>query len=176
VVCDKKMSEAGITNWQGKKVFTLATEANIRAMKLAAAVVERETKKGFTLQGDYKEYVKSRKHIRTAITTGKLDRRFKKASIMHWSSQPGEPPAIDTGNLRASIMSDVKYKDLGVTGKVGPDVEYLAANTPIGTDVNYGLYLEIGAPAANVKARPFLRPALRKSGKKIKEIFRRANG
>ena len=150
------MSEAGITNWQGKKVFTLATEANIRAMKLAAMIVERKTKQLLSIPG-----------------TGRTSKRTKSGKG-HIASRPGKPPAIDTGTLRASIMSDVSIGNVGVTGKVGPDIDKIAAKAPVGTDVNYGLYLELGT--SKMAPRPYLRPALRQSGKKIKEIFRRANG
>lgn len=143
-------------HWNGKRVFTLATEANIRAMKTAAAVVERKTKQLLRIPGTGVEVKKTK--------SGKVHRR----------SIPGKPPAAETGILRSSIMSDVRVSGIGVTGKVGTDIDKIAARAAIGTDVNYGLYLEIGT--SKMKARPYLRPALRARRRVIKRIFDRANG
>jgi HK97 gp10 family phage protein len=147
------MSGFNITQWHGKKVFTLATAANVKAMKAAAEFVERDVKKNFTLSG-----------------TGRAYKRGKK---VHRASLPGEPPAIDIGNLRASIMSQVNVTGPVVTGQVGPDIDYLAANTEVGTDVNYGLYLELGT--SRMQPRPFLRPALKRTRRAVNKIFRKAN-
>lgn len=136
--------------WYGKKVFTLATEANITAMKKAAFVVENYVKRHFTKVGSGRRYGK------------------------HRASTAGQPPAIDTGILRASIMSDIGVKGLNVIGKVGCDVEHIAAKAPAGTDVNYGLYLEVGTK--NIAKRSFLRPALKMTRRKVKDIFKKANG
>lgn len=143
------MADYGITEWHGKRVFTLATKANVNAMKKAAFAVEADTKKHFTLVGSGRTYGK------------------------HTASKPGEPPAIDTGVLRASIMSNVKVKSNEVIGKVGPDVEHIATKAEAGTDVEYGLYLELGT--VKMQPRPFLRPALRRQQGNIKKIFRNAN-
>ena len=147
--------------WYGKKVFTLATKANIEAMKLATKVVEADVKKNFTLQG-----------------TGKARRRTKDGKV-HRASKPKQPPAIDTGTLRASIMSEVKIEGMSVNGRVGPDIKYianeLAKRESVGTDVNYGYYLEVGAPKINLAPRPFLVPALKRQRRKILRIFQAAN-
>lgn len=143
------MAKTGITKWHGQKVFTLATEANIKAMQKAAFVVEGYVKNHFTKQGSGRKYSK------------------------YTASRAGQPPAIDTGILRSSIMSDVKVKALNVIGRVGPDIELIGAKSDAGTDVNYGLYLEVGTK--NISKRPFLRPALRATRKKVKAIFKKAN-
>ena len=142
-----------IVKWHGKKVFTTITKVNVKAMIKSAQLVERYTKKHFTLQGDYRPYKKGKK--------------------IHWSSEPGKPPAIDMGILRASIMSEVTESAGQVIGKVGPDGEYIATRVPVGTDVDYGLYLELGT--SKMEPRPFLRPALLKNQVKIEKIFREAN-
>ena len=165
-------SEAGISKWYGNRVFTLATEANIEAMKKAAYVVEADVKKSFTKKGSGKESKRGRK--------------------VHRASIAGQPPAIDTGTLRASIMSSVTtmtgtdyLRDkkvigsgggkvgMNVVGKVGPDIEHIAAKSPVGTDVNYGMYLELGT--RRMQPRPFLRPALMRTKRLITKIFRNAN-
>ena len=135
--------------WFGNRVFTLATEANVQAMHKAALLVESDVKQNFTLQGQGRQYGK------------------------HTASRPGEPPAIDTGVLRASMMSEVVKSGTNVTGKVGPDVEHIAAKAPVGTNVEYGFYLEMGT--SKMQPRPFLRPALHRTRKKVVKIFKEAN-
>ena len=154
------MAVTGITNWYGKKVFTLATKVNVQAMKKAVFVVERKTKELLSQTGTGREY--------------------KRGSKVHTASVSGQPPAVDTGVLRASIMGEVKVGSLAVTGKVGTDVQAIAAQSKSGTDVNYGLYHELGfrhwKSGKTIGPRPFLRPAVRMSRKKVNKLFERANG
>ena len=142
-------------DWQGTKVFTLATKVNVEAMDKAGLVVERDVKKNFTPQG-----------------TGR-SRRKTKSGKRHFASLPGQPPAVDDGVLRASITHTTTFTALGVEGKVGPDIDHIRAETPAGTDVEYGLYLELGT--AKMGARPHLRPSLKRTHKKITKIFQKAN-
>jgi len=121
----------------------------VTAMHKAALLVESDVKQNFTLQGQGRQYGK------------------------HTASRPGEPPAIDTGVLRASMMSEVVKSGTNVTGKVGPDVEHIAAKAPVGTNVEYGFYLEMGT--SKMQPRPFLRPALHRTRKKVVKIFKEAN-
>lgn len=161
---------AGRIEWYGNRVFTLATAANVRAMHKAALLVASDVKKNFTLQGTGRQYYigRSKKTGRRAwyTTPGKGRKE-------HRASKPGKSPAIDVGTLRASIMSEIEVSGLSVDGRVGPDIEKIAAKAPVGTDVNYGYYLEIGT--SKMAPRPFLRPALRRTRKKVVKIFRDAN-
>ncbi len=150
------MAVTGITKWHGDRVFKLATKANVVAMEKAAALVENYVKTHFTLQG-----------------TGAASKRTKSGK-KHRASAPGEPPAIDTGILRASMIHTVQKTALEVIGKVGTDIEHIAAKAPAGTDVNYGLYLELGT--SKMAPRPYLRPALIATKKKVLNIFKKANG
>jgi len=151
--------------WYGNKVFTLATEANVRAMKKAAYLVEKYVKQHFTLEG-------SGMTIKGEWTPG-ASRKKTKSNKRHFAAAPGKPPAIDIGTLRASITSEVEQHGLSIDGRVGPDVEKIAEKAPVGTDVNYGLYLEMGTP--NMAPRPFLRPAIKKTRRKVVKIFKKAN-
>ena len=149
--------------WMGNRVFTLATEANVTAMKTAANLVA--------------EYVKT--HFSGVDVAGEKARRAKggKAQTGGKSppSKPGQPPAVQIGTLRSSIMTEVETRMLGtnVVGRVGPDVEKIAAKVPVGTNVEYGYFLELGT--SKMAPRPFLRPALHRTRKKVVKIFRDAN-
>jgi len=143
------MADSRIVSWHAEKIFTLAAKGNVAAMKKAAFMGEADVKKHFTLVGSGRTYGK------------------------HIASKPSEPPAVDEGILRASIMSDVKVKGSEVTGKIGPDIEHIKAKTEAGTDVEYGLYLELGT--SKMQPRTFLRPALRRQQNNIKRLFKGAN-
>jgi len=67
-------------------------------------------------------------------------------------SAPGEPPAVVTGTLRASITHRVEDED-------GEAVGY------VGTNVHYAQPLEFGT--SKMAARPFLFPALEKNRDKV---------
>ena len=143
-------------DWNGEKFLDLATKVNVAAMTKATAVVEANVKKNFTLQG-----------------TGAKSKRTKTGKY-HYASMPGQAPAIDDGALRASIASKVEKKGLTVHGYVGSDLDKIKQRAATGTDLEYGIYLELGT--SKMKARPFLRPALRRCKNKIEKIFKAANG
>ena len=81
------------------------------------------------------------KSIQRGAKTGK---KYKRGSKTHTASAPGEAPATDSGNLVARI---------GV--EISPGVAY------VGTDEEYGFYLEFGT--MNLAERPWLRPAREKN-------------
>lgn len=74
-------------------------------------------------------------------------------------SSPGEPPAVVTGQLRASIGHQVVEEDGKIVGYVG---------VPAG--VPYGEYLEFGT--SKMQPRPFLVPALEINRAEITEAIR----
>ena len=80
----------------------------------------------------------------------KIGKRWKP----HQASAPGEPPAIDNGELAQSINFQVK--DNGTVGEVG-------------SDKKHSLYMEYGT--SKIKPRPWLKPAFKNSKDKITEIF-----
>ncbi len=80
-------------------------------------------------------------NLRSAGKGGKLAKRHKR--VYNWShSSPGDPPFKQTGHLRRSIAWEA------VSDTVGR----------VGTNVKYGLYLEMGT--SRMAARPYLRPRL----------------
>lgn len=80
----------------------------------------------------------------------------KNRNIEHHPSLPGNAPAPDTGNLRASVHYTVEESGNEVIGRVG-------------TDVEYGKHLEFGT--SRMAPRPWLKPALEKNQDKIKKLI-----
>jgi hypothetical protein len=77
------------------------------------------------------------------------------------ASVPGEPPHRRTGNLYRNI--DVFINRQTLTAQVGP------------TDkAEYGLYLEYGAPRANLEPRPFMFVALKQEATRVTNTINRA--
>ena len=77
------------------------------------------------------------------------------------ASRPGEPPHRRTGNLRANIDYWINRKELKVM--IGPT-----------EDAEYGIYLEYGAPRANLEPRPFLKPSMDEMAPRVQSIVGRA--
>lgn len=71
----------------------------------------------------------------------------------HVPSSPGEPPRIDTKKLHESIKTE--------TQQDGNTIQ-----TRVGTNVDYGRYLELGT--RHILPRPWLRPALNAVARKEK--------
>lgn len=72
----------------------------------------------------------------------------------HHPSMPGNPPAVDTGRLKASINYEVYKNEKEVYGIVGSTQKY---------PDNYGEYLEYGTSDGKIAPRPWLKPAMRKN-------------
>lgn len=88
--------------------------------------------------------------------TGRMYQRGK--TVEHRASAPGEPPAPDTGRLRASVSTEVIRGLDEVTGIVAVNTEYAAA-------------LELGTE--KMKARPYLSRVPREYGARLVATFRR---
>jgi phage gpG-like protein len=85
-----------------------------------------------------------------------MKRRRKGARIYGANpSAPGEPPRKQTGRLRASVTYEVEEASL--TARVG-------------TNVEYGKYLELGTKKG-IAPRPWLRRALAECRAKIDSIL-----
>lgn len=136
-----------ITEWHGEKVFDKVSGATKDSVMEAGYFLEAKIKKRFQLQGQGKRYGD------------------------HKASRPGERPAVDDGHLRASIQTEVKRERMTLHGFVGSDKDIIQSRAEGGTDLEYGFYLEMGTK--NMKARPYLRPALKKWRKRIKRILQR---
>ena len=68
-----------------------------------------------------------------------------------------------SGTLASSITNRVKRTTTGIVGEV-------SASADDGSGGNYAVHLEFGT--SNMDARPFMVPALNKSARRIKTIFK----
>lgn len=84
--------------------------------------------------------------ISLILDTQKTGRIYRRRSIEHQASAPGEAPASDTGRLVNSIR--VEYDLPNLTGRIV-------------VGAAYGMFLEYGTQT--IEPRPFLRPALARS-------------
>ena len=83
-----------------------------------------------------------------------------KPSRIHQASAPGEPPAPDTGQLRAALGHELGHDADGLYADVGYGVD---PDTRVEQESGTGIadiaeYLEVGT--RRMEPRPFLRPAL----------------
>lgn len=100
----------------------------------------------------------ARKGIQSGPKTG---RKYRRRSITHVASAPGEFPATDTGTLVRSVIGETEKETLEAICSTG---------------TLYAKWLEFGT--RKMAARPFLRPTLEvvseKAGKIIRDSVRRA--
>lgn len=85
------------------------------------------------------------------LVEGDCKKSMRGTGTPHIPSPPGEPPAVMTGKLRASITHEVLTRKevegrVGIRGGTDPDTK------------NYGFYLEFGT--SKMRKRPYLKPAL----------------
>lgn len=113
--------------------------------KALVAALEKETAKQLYLGA-----LAIEAEAKTAITQGKKSgRTYKRRSVTHQASAPGEAPANDTGRLVNSIH---------VTTAEGGQVARVHAGSGA---VSYAAALEFGT--SKMAERPFFRPALAKA-------------
>ena len=135
--------------WYGGLVNAQFKQAIRERLEIAGQIVEAEAKGIMKLGG--------RSSTGTNIDeAGNTISESNMAKVGTYRSKPGEPPRVQTGTLRRSI-----------THEMDPTLPIVR----IGSGVKYGLYLEMGTD--KMAPRPFLRPALVKSKKKIIALFRK---
>lgn len=122
----------------------MARKFNEAGPQVLRALQGTLTKSAIRIRNDAKLLIKK------GPKTGREYRR--KGGIKHRASAPGEAPASDHGMLASKILFDVRYDGLGAS---------------VGTDLQYGEYLEIGTPKGQMAARPYLAPALEKNNDEI---------
>lgn len=125
-----------MTNGRKKAEQLGDQRAALKAQQIRTEVVLMLSQPG---KGRIYEY--EREYLKADGTTAKVGKKRNKA---HQASAPGDPPAVDTGDLRSRI---------GVQ-KIKP------GHYRVGTNLIYAPWLEFGT--RRMKARPFMRPALEK--------------
>lgn len=168
------MSEFDL-DWNGEEFFVEVKDINTKAMREAALTVEREAKLSFG-KGASMPFLRF-----NASVLGATVKRGKRKR--HRVSAPGFPPNVDTGVLKSSVSTEVgrtQRSAVEVEGFVGSDIVKIARKLSKNKVKNitqkkleYGFFLEVGT--RNMQPRPWLRPALKKSGPEILKIFREAN-
>lgn len=90
-------------------------------------------------------------------------------------SSPGEPPAVQTGNLRRSAHVVVYVLGSQLANAGGPPAAYGGEfrgeiGVIVGTNTGYGLILEVGS--SRMAARPALVPAAIRSSGRAEQLIR----
>lgn len=94
--------------------------------------------------------------VKTSIARGpKTGRVYRRRSVAHQASAPGQPPATDTGKLVGSVVSD------GVGMAAYVEVRSI-----------YAKWLEYGT--RRMAPRPFLIPAVERNRQRIGDLVRGA--
>ena len=94
------------------------------------------------------------------VTRNRATGRFQKSAVSR--SKPYEVPFLQTGDLR---------KFISVEGARTLTGEFFAKVGPAPPTDKYGIALEFGAPANNLKPRPFLRPAFDNSREAVQKLI-----
>ena len=125
----------------------------------------RLLKIGFSIERDIKLSMQEK-------GSGKVYWKGKYRDIMHQASAAGETPAVDTGRLRASITTAWPggRSQGGKDAIESPPKEFRRFVVRVGTNVEYGVYLELGT--SKLAPRPFLRPALERHREELANMGR----
>ncbi len=144
------------------------------AVKRACIHLERSVKQKFGEGGSIAGHTGFGRQYRRQKGKGK--------GRWHTASAPGQPPAVDTGRLRASITHNVKNRPHteAYSFKEGADSTTLPATGSkrtrtiglVGTNLEYARPLEFGSPSRNLLPRPYMWPTLMEQQKKIAAILK----
>lgn len=131
-------------------VVSAFKDASLPRMLKAGAIVERQAKLSMNVGG------------RTKKPAGRDARgKFTKGAIIQTPSDPGQPPNVQTGNLRNSITHAPTRRGTVI---VGPGARI----------ASYGKIHEKGGQygGRNYPARPFMRPAMNNSRRDIRRVMK----
>ena len=140
-----RFTSARLTPTGAKGVATIEWHGADVLADVEDMIVKRLDKAAILVAEEARE---SMARAKTGDTNGKFARR----------SAPGEPPASQHGE--AGLSGSVAWEKDGKFSR------------QVGTNLKYGLYLEEGAPEANLEARPWLVVALMTVAGKVKRLFR----
>ena len=146
-------------NWSGEE-FTRETEREVSNLMFRSGVI---------ILSEAARSMARHKHGKLRMHKRLKSGRVSKRQMSRWQrtrrSAPGESPAVQSGNLRRSLsfrggglekLSTLRWR-LGVTGKTASEAK------------EYAGYLARGT--SRMAARPFLRPAVEKTKRKIQALF-----
>jgi hypothetical protein len=120
--------------------------------------------------------------IKEALTGARSGRSYRvsKTGRLHVASAPGEPPAVQFGNLRNSVgHSGPNWEGAIVSGEVGPGLGQKPRGGVPDPSTSYARRLELGGVDSRgvmIEARPYMAPASVKAESVMEDIFRRALG
>lgn len=128
-----------------------------------AELLRKAKKEGMEMLIDSAEIIKE--HIKKSMPEQGSHKAYTRPWGIHYSSRPGNPPAVDYGRLRDSISINWK-EGIYANGEVGPNALFSdgvkkprTLNTVvIGTNVPYASDLE--NPSSKRGNRQFLTPVL----------------
>lgn len=135
-----------------------------RAITKGALLLETEVKKELSKSGTGRKY-KRRKKPGKIKSDRKVINVQSKGGKYHIASAPGEPPAVDFGNLRSSITHEVTQDFESWIGIVGTNLKVGDKNH------NLGVVLEFGTKDGRIKPRPFMKIALARVRPQLREIY-----
>lgn len=132
--------------WHGNEATIHVHGKALRILSRAAMTCSRRAKELLSVQGTVK-----------LDSFGKMTRNKKGQFKRQYGSNPsapGEPPHKQTGRLRMSVTHEIDEAN---------------ATARVGTNIKYGLYLELGTK--KMAARPWLRRALADTAARINQIL-----
>ena len=126
-----------------------ATKAYVKFVEKGLAMGLRRG--GIEMERDIKKSMKKGKVFKKTVKKKKVSRRSGAihGSLLRESSDPGDPPAVQTGALRASIGSQVVYRAGGNTDQIVLRVG--------SENIKYAVWLEKGT-SRGLDPRPFVGP------------------
>jgi len=105
--------------------------------------------------------------------TGRLYKVPGTKNTFYTASAPGEPPAVVTGDLKKSIMTNIIVEKDTIIGEVGSGLSFNSKGEG-GVGVDYGPMLEYGT--MKMLPRPWLRPSFEQSQAEVEDILQQPVG
>lgn len=142
-------------------------EGVVQGMVGVALVMQKLVRKQLSQRGTGRRY---------RISSGKKRGRNLRARGWHQASAPGEPPAANTGRLRAS-WTLIPPPKVGAATTQDQGFAYIEQTRnkstlyTLGTNLVYARAMEYGY--GKIAPRPYIRPVLKAVEPKVEEIMRK---
>lgn len=131
--------------WNGDKIFNRVRDNIAIKLNILGDQTVREIKQSFP-EGSYRRWPSKKRPVQW----------------WHWSSRPGQPPAVDSGNLKDNVFYRIFKEPLRIRLQWGINL----------LKVPYARAMEFGNPTKNVAPRPWLRP----SGERLRKVIKQYLG